>query len=181
MILDAQNTLSNLANGDSPTAIADNASTYYIDQQVAGLNFFAPGGGAYVAPWLIVQVRTAFTSAGAATIVAVLQDAPEPSLTLTPTGPVTWTDRLLGPTFTVGGAVAPTINSYLFAARLLPSLNRYIRVVYRIGAFVMTAGTAQSFLVLDQDVVDISMREASSYVTQAGQISEAVAQSILAQ
>lgn len=181
MILDAQNTLSNLANGDSPTAIADNASAYYFDQMVGGLNFSAPGGGAYVAPWLIVQARVAFTSAGAATIVAVLQDAPEPSTTMVPTGPAVWTDRLLGPTFTVGGAVAPTINSYLFAARLLPSLNRYIRVVYRIGAFVMTAGTAQSFIVLDQDVVDIAMREASSYVTQTGQVIEAVSQGILAQ
>lgn len=181
MILDAQNTLSNLANGDSPTAIADNASAFYIDQMQSGLNFFAPGGGAYVAPWLVVQVRTAFTSAGAATIVAVLQDAPEPSTTMTPTGPTTWTDRLLGPTFTVGGTPAPSINSYLFVARLLPSLARYFRVVYRIGAFVMTAGTAQSFLVLDTDVVDIAMRTASAYVTQAGQIQEAVSQSILAQ
>jgi hypothetical protein len=181
MILDAQNTFSDLAAGDQPTAIADNASAKYIDQMPGGLNFFAPGGGAYVAPWLIVQVRTAFTSAGSATIIAVLQDAPEPSTTLTPTGPTTWTDRLLGPTFTVGGATAPSANTYLFAARLLPSMNRYLRVVYRVAAATMTAGSVQSFLVLDQDVVDLSMRTATATVTQTGQISEAVSQGILAQ
>lgn len=181
MILDAQNTFSNLASGDAPTAVADNASAYYIDQMQAGLNFSAPGGGAYVAPFLIVQVRTAFTSGGSATIIAVLQDAPEPSLTSTPTGPVTWTDRLLGPTFTVGGASAPSVNTYLFAGRILPSMARYIRVVYRIGVAVMTAGVAQAFLTLDQDVVDIAMRTATGTVSQSGQISEAVAQGILGQ
>jgi len=181
MILDAQLTLSNLANGDSPSAIGDNASQFYYDQMQNNLNFSAPGGGAYVAPWLVVQDRVAFTSAGAMTIQAVLQDAPEPSLTTTPTGPVVWTDRILGPIFTVGGAVAPSINRYLLVARLLPSLERYFRVVYRIGGFVATAGTVQTFVTLDVDVVDIAMREALTYVTQPGQIQEAVSQSILAQ
>jgi hypothetical protein len=181
MILDAQNTLSNLASGDQPVSIADNASAYYFDSMPGGLNFFAPGGGAYVAPWLIVQVRTAFTSAGSATIIAVVQDAPEPSTTMTPTGPVTWTDRIVGPTFTVGGATAPSINTYLLSTRLLPSMARYIRVVYRIAVAVMTGGAAQSFITLDQDVIDIAMRTATATITQTGQVSEAVSQGILNQ
>ncbi len=181
MILDAQATLSNLANGDSPTATGDNASAYYYDQMQGGLNFSAPGGGAYVAPWMIVQARAAFTSGGSATIQVVLQDAPEPSTTMTPTGPATWTDRVLGPVFTVGGSPAPSINAYLFVNRIPPSLARYIRVVYRIGTAVMTAGTVQSFFTLDTEVVDIALREAASYVTQSGQLSEAVAQGILGQ
>lgn len=181
MILDAQATLSNLANGDSPTAVADNPSTYYYDQMQAGLNFSAPGGGAYVAPWLIVQVRTAFTSGSSATIIAVVQDAPEPSTTMVPTGPTTWTDRLVGATFTVGGATAPSANTYLLATRLLPSMARYIRVVYRVAVGVMTGGVVQSFITLDQEVVDIALRTATATVSQTGQISEAVSQSILAQ
>lgn len=181
MIIDAQLTFSNLANGDSPVAVGDTASAYYVDQMPSGLNFSAPGGGAYVAPWLVVQVRTAFTSNGSATLAAVLQDSPDTSTSLTPNGPVTWTDRIVGPTFTVGGASAPSINQYLLAIRLLPSLARYLRVVYRVGAAVMTAGVAQSFLVLDQDVVDIALRQAGAYITQTGQISEAVAQGILNQ
>lgn len=180
-ILDGQNYFSNLQNGDSPTAIADNASAYFIDQGVGGLNFFAPGGGAYIAPWAIVQVATAFTSGGSATIIAALQDAPDPSTSISPSGPTTWTDKILGPTFTVGGASAPSINQQLLAQRILPSHARYLRIVYRIGAAVMTGGTAVSFLMPDQDVVDISMRKVGVYVTQANQLSEAVAQAVLLQ
>jgi hypothetical protein len=180
MILDTQLTLSDLASGDAPTAIADNASARYIDQMVGGLNFSSPGGGAYVAPWIVVQVRTAFAGSSS-TIAAVVQDSPDTSLTMSPNGPVTWTDRIVGPTFTTGGSVAPSINSYLLVARLLPSMARYIRVVYRIGTAVMTAGVVQSFITLDTEVVDIALREAASYVTQSGQIQEAVAQGILAQ
>ncbi len=177
MILDAQNYFSDLAVGDSPTAIADNASAYYIDQMPGGINFSAPGGGAYVAPWVVIQVRTAFAGTSG-TLIAVVQDAPEPSTTMVPTGPVTWTDRIVGPSFTVAQA---SVNAYLLTARLLPSMARYIRVVYRIGTAVMTAGTVQSFLTLDTEVVDIALRQASAYVTQSGQISEAVAQGILGQ
>lgn len=177
MILDAQNTFSDLASGDSPTAIADNASTYYIDQMPGGVNFSAPGGGAYVSPFVIVQVRTAFTGTSG-TITAVLQDAPEPSTTMTPTGPTTWTDRLVGASFTVAQA---SVNTYLFSARILPGMARYLRVVYRIATAVMTAGTVQSFLTLDAEVVDIALRQASAAITQTGQISEAVNQGILGQ
>lgn len=181
MILDAQNCFSNLANGDAPTAIADNPSANYIDQMPAGINFTAPGGGAYVAPWLIVQVRTAFASAGSATIIAVLQDSPDTSTTTTPNGPVTWTDRIVGATFTVGGSTAPSINAYLLATRLLPGMARYLRVIYRIGASVMTGGVAQSFLTFDNEVVDIAMRTATASFTQTNQQSEAVNQGILGQ
>ena len=178
-VLDAQATFSNLANGDSPTAIADNASANYYDQMQGGLNYSAPGGGAYIAPWIIVRVITAFAGTSS-TIIAVLQDAPEPSTTMVPTGPATWTDRLVGPTFTTGGAVAPSVNTYLLAARIPPSLDRYVRVIYRIAVNVMTAGNLHSFLTLDHDIIDIAMRKASTFVTQSGQVLEAVGNSIAA-
>ena len=182
-ILDGQLVFSNLANGDSPTAIADNPSANYIDQMVGGLNFFAPGGGAYVAPWAIVQVTTAFTSGGSATIIAVLQDAADPSTTTVPSGPGSYSDKIVGPTFTVGGAAGstPIANQQLLAQRMLPSHNRYLRVIYRIGVAVMTGGTALSFLMPDQDVIDIAMRKVGTYVTQTNQLFEAVAQGVLQQ
>lgn len=180
MILDAQNCFSDLASGDAPRAVADNPSANYIDQGVAGLNYFAPGGGAYVAPWVIVQVRTAFAGSSS-TIIAVVQDAPEPSTTMTPSGPSTWTDRIVGATFTTGGSAAPDANVYLLVARLNPSMARYIRVAYRIGAAVMTEGVVQSFLTLDVEVVDIALRTATATLSQSGQLSEAVNQGILGQ
>lgn len=178
MILDAQGCFSNLASGDSPTAVQDNPSANYIDQMPGGLNFSAPGGGAYVAPWLVVQVRVAFATSASGTIIAVLQDAPEPSTSMVPTGPVTWTDRIVGASFSAAQAAA---NAYLLVARLDPSMARYLRVVYRIGTGVMTAGTVQSFLTLDREVVDIALRTATATVSQSGQISEAVVQGILGQ
>lgn len=180
-VLDAQLYFSALASGDSPSAVADNVSTSYIDQMTGyGLNFFAPGGGAYVAPWVMMQVTTAFTSSGSATIIGVLQDGPDGSTTTVATGPSgTWTDRIVGPTFTVGGATAPTANAQLLAVRLLPTLARYLRVVYRIGVSTMSAGTVISWIMPDQDVVDTSMRKVGTYIVQSGQIAENVSGGIL--
>ena len=179
MILDAQLVLSNLASGDSPTLVQDTASSYYIDQQVNGLNFSPPGGGAYVAPWMICQVRTAFTGTGCV-IQAVVQDSPDSATTMTQGGSTgTWTDQILGAQFSVGGTPAPSIYSYLLAARLLPTMARYIRVAYRITTAVATAGTVHTFVTLDISVVDIALRQASAYVSQTGQTQEAVTNSIL--
>jgi hypothetical protein len=180
-LLDAQLTFSNLYSGDSPTLIQDSPSTNYIDQMPANLNYAAPGGGSYVGMWAGVRIATAFTSSGSATIIAVVQDAPDPSTTMVPSGPTTWTDRTIGPTFTVGGTVAPTINQYLLLTRINASLARYIRVVYRIAVAAMTAGTVQSILLPDTDVIDIAMRETAAYLNVTGQIQQAVSQGILAQ
>ncbi len=169
MIIDYENTFSAQATGDSPTAIGDNASANVIDQGVSGLSFSPPGGGAYVAPFLIAKAQAAFTSGGSGTLQIVLQDSPDNS---------TWTDRALGTIFTVGGSPAPSINAVLAAFRIPSSLARYVRVVYRIGTAVMTAGTALAFLTLDADIIDIAMREAGTYVSQSNQLSEAVGNSI---
>ena len=172
-VLDLQNYLSNPNSGDSPTLVADNVSAQYIDQQPGyGMNFFAPGGGAYVAPWVMCQVTTAFTSGGSGTLIAVLQDAPDPSTTFVASGPTTWTDRIVGATFTVGGTTAPSANALLLAQRILPSMARYLRVVYRIGSNAMTAGTLMAWLMPDQDVIDTSMRKVGTFVTQTGLIQE---------
>lgn len=165
MILDGQLVFSSLANGDAPTAVADNASANVVDQLVNGLSFSGVGG-AYIAPWVIARVSTAFAGT-TGTVQAVLQDSPDN---------VTWTDQLLGAATTVANA---TKGAILLAARIPPSLNRYLRVIYRIATAVMTAGIAHAFLVLDEDVIDLQMRKASTTVTQTGQINEAVTNSVL--
>lgn len=168
MILDGQNTFSNLASGDSPTAVADNASGSVIDQALPG-SLFTQGGGAYVGMWLEVLVQTAGVSGGGGTITAVLQDSPDNS---------TWTDRQVGSTITAANAV---VGSKLIKVRLKESLARYIRVIYRIGTAVFTAGTYVSYLTPDVDVFDLSQRQSTGVVTEpSGASDEAVANGVLA-
>ncbi len=155
MIQDGQNIFSNLAAGDSPTAIADNPSGSVIDQQVSN-GLFTEGGGAEEALWAIARVITAFVSAGGGTIQAVLQDSPDN---------VTWTDRLLGTAVAAATAVQgyDLLNSRVYFS---PKPARYLRVVYRIGTAVFTAGAVASFLTPDQDVADLSQRKATGVVAK---------------
>jgi hypothetical protein len=118
--------------------------------------------------WLKVFVYTAPTSGGAATIQAVLQDSPDNSV---------WTDRLIGTAIAVAAAV---IGSELLATRMLQSHARYVRVVYRIGTAVLTAGTFISYLTPEQDVHDLSQRKATGRVTPpTGAADESFANGVL--
>lgn len=167
MILDGQNTFSNLASGDSPTAIADNASGNVIDQALPG-SLFTQGGGAYVGMWLEIVVNVAGVSAGGGTIQAVLQDSPDN---------VTWTDRQLGAVTTAANAV---VGAKLIKVRLKESLARYVRVIYRIATAVFTAGTYIAYLTPDVDVFDLSQRQATGTVSEpSGASDEAVANGVL--
>jgi hypothetical protein len=179
MILDGLNCFSSISAGDSPTAMTDNASTNSIDQGVKGLAGFRGEGGAYVAPFLIVKVShdTAFTTGSAATIQIALQDAANTSATdETPY----WTgaaDILVGNVFTAAQAAADVI---LLANRIPTNHRRHLRLVYRIGTGTMTAGALIGFLTLDKDVIDQAMRHTTfAAFSQAGQISEAVANGVL--
>ncbi len=169
MILDGQNVLSNLATGDSPTAVADNASGNVLDQALPG-SLFTQGGGAYVGMWLQILVAVAGVSGGGGTIQAVLQDSPDN---------VTWTDRQLGAVITAANAV---VGSKLLNVRLKESLARYIRVVYRIGTAVFTAGTYIAFLTPDVDIFDLSQRESTGTVAEpSGAMDESVNQGVFGQ
>lgn len=169
MILDGQNYFSNLALGDSPTAVADNVSAYVIDQQGKG-SIFSEGGGARIAPWLMVLVQAAGVSGGGGTIQVVLQDSPDN---------VTWTDRALG---AATAAASVTVGSHLYALRIGSAMARYIRVVYRIGTAVFTAGTYISFLTLEKDLFDLSERQSTGTVSEpTGAMDEAVNQGVLNQ
>ncbi len=168
MILDGQNVFSNLAVGDSPTAVADNASANVIDQALPG-SLFTQGGGAYVGMWLEVLVQTAGVSGGGGTITAVLQDSPDN---------ITWTDRQVGASTAAASAV---VGSKLLKVRLKESLARYVRVIYRIGTAVFTAGTYIAYLTPDTDVFDLSQRQATGTVSApSGASDESVSNGVLA-
>jgi hypothetical protein len=155
MIQDGLNIFSNLASGDAPTAIADNASGSVIDQQVSS-GLFTEGGSAEKGLWCIVRAITAFTTSASGTIQAVLQDSADN---------VTFADVLLGTSV----AAATAVQGYdLLNARLpfTPKLRRYIRVVYRIGTGVMTAGACVAFLTPDEDASDLSQRKATGVVSK---------------
>lgn len=177
MILDGQNCFSSISAGDSPTAMTDNASTNTISQSVNGLPVFRGEGGAYVAPFVIAKVShdTPFTTGSSATIQAVLQDAKETSSTNdTPTD---WQDILVGNVFTAAQASADVI---LLADRIPTSARKFLRIVWRIGTGTMTAGAAIAFLTLDKEVVDQALRHTTfAAFSQAGQVSEAVANGVL--
>lgn len=169
MIMDGQNYFSNLASGDSPTAIADNVSGNVFDQQGRG-SIFSEGGGAEADPiQLIVRVQVAATAGASGTIQAVLQDSPDN---------VTYTDRQLGPVILATAAVA---GSDLLNVRLVNPLARYVRIVYRIAVAAFTAGTYVAFLTPDRDLFDLSQRQSTGTVsTPSGAMNEAEANGILA-
>ena len=170
MILDGQLCFSNLANGDTPTAVADNPSANTIDQQVKGGLFTGPGGS-YVGMWLYVKAQASSVSAGGGTIQAVLQDSPDN---------ITWTDQLLGPVTTVANSAA---NNVLLRARIPAILQRYVRVIYRIATAVFTAGTYIALLVPDTDIIDLSQRKAEPQTSAepTGAMDESVNQGVLGQ
>jgi hypothetical protein len=168
-ILDGLNIFSNVASGDSPTDhTIDNPSASVIDQNVSG-SAFTDGGGAYVAPFVIVRVNTAVTSGGSTSVLAVVQDSPDN---------VTFTDRIVGATI---AKASLTAGAVMLAQRLLPNMARYIRVIYRMtGSNDLTAGTFMSFLTLDADVIDLSLRQAAATFTMpSGAMNQTIGNSVL--
>lgn len=128
MILDLQEYFS---QAQAVTATGDTASTNVLDTLVAQ----DEGIGEEVLVGVICT--TAPTSGGAATIQAVLQTSVDNA---------TYTDALIGPSFAYTAVVAGTM---LLQARLPVGLKRYLRVAYRIGTAVLTAGNFSAFLSKD--------------------------------
>ena len=171
MDLDAQNTFSALSTGDvlsAATVTVDLPSTNVIDQGPAGLLVFRGEGGAHIAPYLLVQMAAAFTGAGD-TIQAVLQDSADGN---------SFADVAVGTVLTPAQAQQ---YMYLAAFRIPQRLRRYLRVVYRTTGSSQPGGTVIAFLALVLDQVDIALRSAPPVAfVQAGQVSEAVGNGILA-
>ena len=87
--------------------------------------------------WLNVLCSTTCTSAGAATVAAVLQDSADNS---------TFADVLVGATFALASLTAGTT---VMQVCLPVGLRRYTRVVYRVGTAALTAGKFEAFYSLD--------------------------------
>ncbi len=131
MILDNQ---ASYATAQAVTALGDTASSNSYDH--------GPGNSGIGAGdlWLLAKTVAAVTSAGAATVQAVLQDSADNS---------TFADVM-----TMSQALALAAlgaNKAIAAVRLPGTLRRYTRVVWRVGTAVLTGGTFSAFVVLDRD------------------------------
>lgn len=115
------------------TSIGDTASTNIYDNGSAQSAEVGLTGEL----WVNVSVSTTATSAGAATLAAVLQDSADAS---------SWADVLVGPTFALSALTAGTT---LLLANPPVGTRRYLRVVYRVGTAALTAGKFEAFISLD--------------------------------
>ncbi len=132
MILDNQAVF---ANAQAVTALGDTPSTNSYD---TGPGNSGPGYGDL---WLLAKVNTGFTSGGAGTLQAVLQDSADNS---------SFADVMaMSPALALAALGA---NKAIATVRLPGNLRRYIRVTWRVGTAAMTAGTASAFVVLDADI-----------------------------
>lgn len=87
--------------------------------------------------YLQIQIGTAVTSGGSATVAFILQTDDNSSFSSAREFPLT------GPV----ALAALTANSIQYRGRLPIGLERFFRVVYRIATATTTAGTANAFLV----------------------------------
>lgn len=162
MILDGQNVFSSLSVGDVITTVGatvgDHASTNVIDGGVKGASFSAvANGAAYVNPFLVVRVTTAFTTT---TTIGTLQIVLQESDTENFASPI---DLVVSPVYNVNnGDLAD--NALLLAVRMPQVKARYLRVVYRVAGETLTAGACHAFLTPDAPQVDLQLRGASTTV-----------------
>lgn len=135
MILDRTNEFS-----DSQAVTATAISANVIDVNPAAKNATIDyGAGEPV--WLVLQVDTTFTAAGAATLTASLESAANAALS---SGPVVhYTTPALALADLVAGAEVARIR--------LPrgDYKRYLGMRYTVGTGPMTAGAISAFLVKD--------------------------------
>lgn len=89
--------------------------------------------------YLNVRIGTAVTSGGAGTLQLVLQTDDNVSFTTPKEFPLTSALALS----------ALTANTLIYQGRLPIGMERFARVVYRIGTAALTAGTADAFLTKD--------------------------------
>ena len=161
MILDGSNFFSSLSLGDVITTVGatvgDHASTNVIDCGVYGASFSAvANGGAYVNPFLVAKVHTAFTTTTTTgTLQLVLQESSDN---------VTFTDLMVSPIYNVNNGDL-TANQLLLAIRMPQIKKRYIRLAYRVAGETLTAGSIIAFLTMDADLIDLYLRKATGYIS----------------
>lgn len=140
--------------GDSPTAIAANASTNIIDLHLVGIPVLASGQGARdvgigdnPALKLLVEVAATFTGT-TGTLSVGLQGSPDNG-SGAPLGFVTWwaSPAYSLATLTVGARLMDMDMPRPPAGVAEP---RFLQLVYTIATAVMTGGTIKAFIVLDR-------------------------------
>lgn len=142
MIRDGLIILSDLASGDAPRSVTDNAGANYVDQQAGGIVGLSGRSGMHGDFFFHAKVTTQFTSGGLATLQAVLQDSSDNS---------SWNDRVLGDAIAVASLTA---HKELAKRKIPQDLRQYVRVVWRVGVAVMTAGVAMAWLGPEADTED---------------------------
>lgn len=118
-----------LATAQAVTSTGDTASTNVYDAGSANSSDIGHAQGLY----LNVQVDTAATSGGSATLTPVLQHSDDNS---------TFTDALVGPTVAVANLTAGAVP---WKTKLPLGLKRYTRVVFRVATAALTAGNFSAF------------------------------------
>ena len=154
MILDA---LLQFSNAQNLAQIAGTyASTNQIDLHMAGIPTLANlqgardiGIGDDPALKLLVQVVTAFTSTGAATLVVALQGATDDGTGAASTFSTWWASPAYAlATIAVAGARLLDMDMPRPPAGI--AVPRFLRLLYTVGAQTTTAGTVSSYIVLDR-------------------------------
>ncbi len=154
MILDA------FLQFDSARALAqvtgDYASTNVIDLHMSGIPVLANlqgardmGIGDDPALKLLVQVVTAFTSGGAATLVVKLQGATDDG-TGSPSTFNTWWQSPAYALATIAVAGARLLDMDMPRPPAGIAIPRFLRLLYTIGGTTTTAGTCAAYIVLDR-------------------------------
>lgn len=128
MLIDSQEQFS---TAQAVTATGDTASTNVLD------TLAAQDEGIGEEALITALCSTTATSGGSATVQAVLQTSVDNA---------TWTDAVAGPVVAVASVTAKSI---LLQTRLPIGLKRYIRVAWRVGTAVLTAGNFSAFLTKD--------------------------------
>ena len=134
MLMDKQTELS---DAQAVTATGDTASENVIDTE----NALDVGIGEHA--YLVSQIQTTLTSGGAATVQVILETATDEAFT----SPV---EAAAGPVKTIGTDTVDA-GTTMFKAKLPTGLLRYIRVAYRVGTAVLTAGKFDTFVTKDVD------------------------------
>lgn len=118
------------ATAQAVTALGDTASTNVYDTGNA------IGGDIALTEntWLQATVNTLATSAGAATLQAVLQDSADNA---------TFADVQSGPVVPVASLV---VGAVLFQGTPPVPLRRYVRIAWRVGTAALTAGKFDAYI-----------------------------------
>lgn len=142
MILDTQNRFTGPVAGVGQSIVGgpgDIVSTDAVDTQGVANPAQNVDKGVGEEAYVVINIRTAVTSGGAATVQFVLQTDDNVGFASAREFPLTGALAL----------AALTSNSLQYRGRLPNGIERFIRIVARIGTAATTAGTMEAFVAKD--------------------------------